>query len=72
MVSDQNKSVPLEPAWSKMFYREITVLVLEQQRKSLFCIGSTVLYPFFSFFSPGVANDLNIIERCVIAHSKEN
>jgi hypothetical protein len=41
------KSAPLESALSKTLYREITISLTEQQRKSLFCIGSTDLFPVF-------------------------
>ena len=44
------KSVPFESAWSNTSYSEITVLLLEQQGKSLFCMGSTDHVSRFFFF----------------------
>ena len=41
------KSVPLESPWSKPLYREITVPLLEQQRKWLFPCCSTDASPVF-------------------------
>ena len=64
------KSVPFESAWSKLLHRETILPLLEQQGKSLLCIGSADSSLICFHFSVGLVGYQNIIQRCLMAHSK--